>query len=215
MSQLEPEKSRPRCGFSWTTLALAFLLAILIAALVTAPLASAKSEDCLAPPSLPVSLHIVYHGDSMLQGGNFVMYSGTASYTFSNDWPFPVTLAFPPLSHYTWTCTPTAFGIPPFFYYRSKTTWQDSPFPDNQGSLPEFAQKQREVVIPAGQSVTFTSPFNVSCTDGGLPRSNHAFVFGMPRSPCKHPVLGTIYAKSVDYTGTARDVRSTKQPSGA
>jgi hypothetical protein len=135
----------------------------------------------VAPPYSPVSLRIVYTGESRLDGANCVRYSGTAQYTFTNTWPWPVTLAFPPVVHYT-------YG----------ENFQDFPFPDKDRMLPEFAKERREVVIPAGKSIDFTSKFAVLCRDKGWPQLSVSFVFGMPSSPCEHPVLGTVYAP-VEY----------------
>jgi hypothetical protein len=39
---------------------------------------------------------------------------------------------------------------------------------------------------------------------------NDVFVFGMPRTPCSHPVVGTIYGTSVKHAGTPKDVTRTE-----
>ncbi len=164
-----------------------------------------------APPVLPVKLEIVYHEEQMMRGANCVNYSGTVTFTFRNEACFPITLAFPPIRHYTYSCSRRVQSVWPMYRNKSQTIWQEQPFPDEKRLLPEFARKQRDVVIPAGESVVFTEPFNIGCTEGN-PSMNHVFVFGMPRSPSSHPVLGTIYARSVESTGTPKDYSDPESP---
>ena len=114
----------------------------------------------------------------MLRGMNCVNYSGTATYTFRNEESFPVTIAFPPICYYTYSSRKSGLAIP-LVGYSSTITWQEQPFPDDKRRVPDFARQQRNVVIPPGQSIAFTSPFNIGCPDGH-PNLNCVFVFGMP-----------------------------------
>jgi len=196
---------------SWTVASLLLLFVLMIAvnnfiANYTRP-GQPMAYD--APPFLPVKLEIVYDEESVLRGGNCVNYSGTATYTFYNEQDFPITLAFPPICYYTYYYSRRVRFVSPVYKNSSQTVWQEQPFPDEKRLLPEFARQQRDVVIPAGQSVAFTAPFNMGCFEGH-PSSNHVFVFGLPSSPCSHPVLGTVYAKSVKATGTPKDFTHTE-----
>jgi hypothetical protein len=218
----EPQHSSLPPARRWYQIRLRWLLMLLVPSLLV-PVALAiialfgeryakrvHNEACLAPPVLPVSLRIVYQGETMLRGSNCVAYSGTAIYTFRNEQPFPVTLAFPPICYYTYSHSKeVTLTLPPIFSSTSSTTWQGSPYPDEKRAVPDFAREQRDVVIPARQTVTFTSPFNIGCADGE-PAMNHVFVFGVPRLPCAHPVLGTVYGMSVEYTGMPKDLTSTE-----
>ncbi len=211
MSETQPPHSDSRRKPSWTTLSLLLLLALAIAALFWQHhVLLGHREQCFAPPALPISLRIVYQRESMLKGGNCILYWGTVTYTFRNEQTFPVTLAFPPICDYSYSRSEVKVDLPPVFHRGTTITWQDLPFPDEKRAVPDFAREQRDVVIPAGESVAFTSPFDGLTSTDEDPWINHAFVFGMPRSPCTHPVLGTIYGTSVEWTGTPRDVTATE-----
>jgi hypothetical protein len=191
---------------SWTVVSLLLLFVLVIAANNFLANYTMRDQPIAydAPPDLPVKLEIVYDEEDILRGGNFVNYSGTATYTFRNEERFPITLAFPPICYYTYSRGRRVQFVSPVYSNNSQTIWEEQPFPDEKRLLPEFARQRRDVVIPAGQSVAFTSPFNIGCSEGH-PSLNHVFVFGLPSSPCSHPVLGTIYAKSVKATGTPKD----------
>jgi hypothetical protein len=137
-----------------------------------------------APPSPPVRLHIVvdcprtsWH--ALPDGTRTHALEGTSTYTFTNEWKFPVTLSFPPLCCYAYSQHDGQHGFP---------------FPGDKSNLPVFAGKQQEIVIPPGKSVAFSSPFGMTFKEEP-PENSVAFVFGMPRSPAKHPVVGTIYSQ--------------------
>jgi hypothetical protein len=179
-----------------------------IAAFVVAAYSSSYDDRCPGPPVLPVKLEIAYQEETMLRGGNFVNYSGTATYTFRNEESFPVTIAFPPICCYTYCSRKSGLPIP-LVRNSSTITWQEQPFPDDKRPVPDFARQQRDVVIPPGQCIAFTSPFNIGCVDGH-PNLNYVFVFGMPRTPCSHPVVGTIYGTSVKHAGTPKDLTPTE-----
>lgn len=131
------------------------------------------SEEPAGPPFPPVTMSIVYQCDPTRWEH---VATGTAHYTFTNDrWPWDVTLSFPPIC-----------------YYRYGSNYQDLPFPNDASELPDFARQQRDVIIPAGESVSFTAPFGMLWT-GDRPDRREAFVFGLPSVSSKHPVVGTIY----------------------
>ena len=130
----------------------------------------------------PISLRIMYRCEPAATKG-FVV--GTADYTFTNDMPFPVAMAFPPICYYT-------YG----------STWQESPFPNPERKLPEFAQKQQVVVLSPRESKTFTSQFGLYHQGERPADLNEAFVFGMPSPAHEHPVVGTIYG-AVEFTEAA------------
>lgn len=210
LNQSSPGHPGSKRMLSWTVVSLLLLFVLVMAAnYLGAIYMLSQPADCDAPPVLPIRLEIAYHEEDMLRGLNFVNYWGTASYTFRNENSFPVTLAFPPLCHYTYSRSRHVDVVSPVYTNTSQTIWQELPFPDEKRILPEFARDQRDVVIPAGQSVTFTSPFNIGCPEGH-PSLNDVFVFGMPHSPCSHPVLGTVYAKSITSTGTPTDHNRTE-----
>ena len=182
------------------------LLLIIVPIVILHALHGNGVDESSGSPRPPISLSIVYrYTPDSVQTVRIVgqwekarLINGTVDYTFKNDtWPFPVTLAFPPICHYTYASGSTTYikFWPIFQYTSTQGGWQGSPFPDDRkgDELPEFARKQREVVIPAGESVTFTAPFD--CTFSRNSQLNEAFVFAMPHSPCKHPVVGTIYGK--------------------
>jgi hypothetical protein len=209
MSQSQPTVPRSKLGLLWKTLLLLLLLAMGIAAFAVANFSESHDDQYPVPLILPVKLEIVYQEEAMLRGGNCVLYSGTATYTFRNEQSFPVTITFPPICHYTYSVTKSGWTIPPFSYSSSISS-QETPFPDDKRLIPDFAKQQRDVVIPPGQSVDFTSPFNISCSPDGHPNLNHVFVFGLPSTPCSHPVVGTIYGTSVKHSGTPQDLTHTE-----
>lgn len=189
MEQSEPVSLNRKRRWSWAIWAVLFLAWTVVVALFGSHAIPRRSQECLAPPFPPVSLEIVYGGESEeLIDDNIFQYSGTAHYTFRNRWPFPVTLAFPPIVSYT----------------SGENSQQGLPFPNKERSLPEFAKEQREVVIPAGESITFSSDFNHICNKNHFPKMYRAFVFGPPQSPCENPVLGTIYG-AVEYMESPRN----------
>jgi hypothetical protein len=184
VDMVEPSEATdigPKRRWPWTLLVSVVLVCVSAFLLFASYATWRRGHEERAPRFPPVTLEIVYSGESKSAGLNATAYGGTTHYTFHNTWHFPVTLAFPPICAYT-------YG----------DNFQDCPFPDENEHLPEFAKERREIVIPAGQSVSFTSEFNITCPQG-VPSSNWAFVFGPPRSPCKHPVLGTVYGSVVKY----------------
>lgn len=208
MSQPQPTGPESKRGPPWKTLSLLLLLAMGVAAFVVAPYSSIDDDGYPGPPVLPVKLEIAYQEETMMRGMNFVNYSGTATYTFRNEETFPVTIAFPPICYYTYSKRKSGLTLP-LVSYSSTMTWQEQPFPDDKRRIPDFARQQRDVVIPPGQSIAFTSPFNIGCTDGH-PNLNDVFVFGLPHTPCSHPVVGTIYGTSVKHEGTPKDLTRTE-----
>jgi hypothetical protein len=209
MSQSQPTVPRSKLELLWKSLVLLLLLTIGIGAFIVANFSESHDDQYPAPLMLPVNLEIVYQEESMLRGMNCVLYSGTATYTFRNEQSFPVTIAFPPICYFTYSVRKSGLTIPPFSYGSSMAS-QEQPFPDDKRLVPDFAKQQRDVVIPPGQSVDFTSPFNITCTPDGHPNLNDVFVFGLPSTPCSHPVVGTIYGTSVKHSGAPQDLTHTE-----
>ncbi len=158
---------------------------------------ASQTEDH-PPPRFPVvRLEIVHRAKRVpipMENINATVYHGESTFTFQSRWMHPITLTFPPICHYT-------FG-------RSQQDW---PFPNTGSEIPDFAKQQREVVIPPFKSVSFTTPFNSTVMGKRPPDRNHAFVFGLPRTPCEYPVVGTVYGTKVEYVELPEEPTKTSE----
>ena len=132
-----------------------------------------------------VTLRVIYRdkdtqtGRSIVNGkdaGTTEMHSGSATYVFKNQWPFPMKLAFPPIGY--------AFG------------GMDPRTPDvsDVKLMPQFCRKRQIIRLEPFAEMRFESPYTLT----GLGPFVEHFVFGPTREGAEDGVFVGEVASTSD-----------------